>query len=205
MASRPALIGIAGASCSGKSFLAARLRERLGDCTILPTDAYYKDLSRFPLEERARHNFDAPDAIDSPLFEEQLKTLAGGETVSVPTYDFTTHTRAPGCRTVQPSSYIIVEGLFALYWPVVRKLLGLKVFVEAPHDLCLERRIERDCRERGRTPESVRAQYEATVRPMFDKCIAPTRHYADLVISGEAPVEIGASAIIERVSRTEKA
>jgi uridine kinase len=183
----PRLVGIAGPSCSGKTELARWLRGRTG-APILNLDVYYIDLSHLPLEERARRNFDEPAALDYRLILEHARALAAGSPIRAPRYDFTTHARAAGDEVVEPGGLVILEGLFTLYWPELRELLGVKLYVDAPDDLCLARRLERDVRERGRTPESVLRQFEETVRPMAHLHILPTRAYADLVLSGAEPL-----------------
>lgn len=180
------LIGIGGPSCAGKSELARRLAAAL-QAPVLSLDRYYRDLSQLGFEERARWNFDVPEALDADQIAQDLATLAAGRATDVPVYDFTQHVRRQEHETLEPGSHVIVEGLFTLYWAAVRRLLDLKVFVAAPDEVCLARRLERDVRERGRTPESVREQYERTVRPMAERYILPTRAHADLVLDGTAP------------------
>jgi uridine kinase len=197
---RPYLIGIAGPSGAGKSTLAAALAEALG-APIISLDSYYRELAHLPLEERARMNFDEPRALDAGLLAGQLTQLAAGEETSIPIYDFSRHTRAAGATLLRPRDFILVEGLFALYWPEVRALLGTKVFAAAPDDLCFTRRLERDVRERGRTPASVTFQYSATVRPMAEKYILPTRSWADVVVSGAEPLEHSVAAVRAHIAR----
>lgn len=179
------MIGIAGPSGSGKTALANELSAALGPARIIPVDSYYRDLSHLSRVERAQCNFDAPDAIEDGLLVEHIKALAEGNAVSLPVYDFSNHTRETGTILIEPTPCIIIEGLFALYWSLLRELYQFKVFVEASHELCLKRRIERDVAERGRTPESVREQYRQTVKPMYECYIAPTRAYADLIVNSE--------------------
>jgi len=192
------VIGIAGPSCAGKSELARRLAHKLG-ARILPLDCYYRDLSHLPLDERCGMNFDVPEALDVPLLIQQLSLLAEGCEITRPVYDFRQHVRAPEPERVVPAEFIILEGLFALYWEEVRRRLALKVFVEAPPEVCLARRLERDVRERGRTPESVVEQYERTVRPMAERYILPTRALADVVVSGLAPIEESVACVLELI------
>lgn len=182
------LIGIAGASGSGKTYLASHLADLLA-APVLSLDAYYLDLGHLTLEERAQWNFDHPDALDWPLLRAQLTALAAGAAVDVPTYDFSTHTRAPQTRCLVPSEYLLIEGIFALHDPAVRALLTLGIFVDYNDSGCLDRRMARDVAERGRTPSCVLAQYTKTVRPMYLEFIEPTRAYANLVIRGDSPVE----------------
>ena len=184
----PHLIGIAGPSCAGKTELARWLAARLG-APVLNLDHYYVDMTDLPLKERAQRNFDEPAALESSLILTHVHALATGKQIEEPRYDFATHTRVAGGTLILPSPHVIIEGLFALYWPEVRALLGTRLFVEAPDEVCLARRTERDVRERGRTPESVRRQFEATVQPMARQYLLPTRDFADLVLCGADPID----------------
>ena len=200
MSGRPTLIAVAGCSCSGKTTLARALAKKLGG-ELLPLDAYYRDLAHLSLAERARANFDTPEAIEDGLLEEQLSTLLAGREVDRPVYDFTTHTRSAATVRVQPCSAVILEGLFALHWEAVRRMSLLKVFVELDDAACLARRLDRDVRERGRTAVSVREQYTRTVQPMAARYILPARQYADLIVSGAAPVAKSVAAVVSRLRR----
>jgi uridine kinase len=191
----PRLIGIAGASCSGKTELARWLGRRL-DAPILNLDHYYNDLPDLPFEERARQNFDEPAALDYRLILEHTLALSRGEAIRAPQYDFATHRRETAEEEVTPGGYVILEGLFALYWPEVRARFGLSVYVDTPDEVCLERRLRRDTVERGRTRESVLTQYEATVRPMAFLHVRPTAAHADATVAGTEPLEeIGARVL----------
>ena len=182
------LVGIAGPSCSGKTEIASWLSQRTG-APILNLDVYYRDMAGIPMETRAATNFDEPAALDEAAILAHATALARGESVCTPSYDFATHTRVPGERIIASAPLIILEGLFTLYWWELRELLATTVYVDAPHEVCLQRRLERDVRERGRTPESVKWQFETTVRPMADQHICPTRHFAHIVLAGTDPVE----------------
>lgn len=196
----PHLIGVAGPSCAGKSELARALSFRLS-APIISLDSYYIDLAHLPLVQRQRTNFDIPESLDKDLLVRQLRQLLAGETILVPVYDFTRHVRSGAIHPVRPHEFVIIEGLFALYWEEVRALLTTRVFVHADHDTCFKRRLERDVRERGRTPESVREQYETTVRPMADAYILPTCHSAEILLSGTDPVEESVAAVMIRLAR----
>ncbi|MCS7314528.1 MAG: uridine kinase [Bryobacterales bacterium] len=197
---KPVLVGIGGPSCAGKSELARHLMSALA-AQVLALDRYYRDLSHLGLEERAQWNFDVPEALDADQIARDLAMLAAGQAIEVPIYDFAQHVRRPERHRVEPTPYLIVEGLFTLYWEAVRRWLHLKLFVGAPDEVCLVRRLERDVRERGRTPESVRRQYERTVRPMAEKYILPTRGYADLVLDGTAPPDRLLDQVLAELAR----
>jgi uridine kinase len=199
--SKPYLIGIAGPSCAGKTELAGNLALELS-ASILPLDCYYFDLSDRTMEQRAQFNFDEPDALDQKLFAEHVRSLSQGKPTARPAYDFSTHARTGGVEIVEPRKFLIVEGLFVLYWPEVREMFGTRVFVDLPDDRCLERRLVRDVRERGRTPESVRKQFAATVRPMAELHVRPTRAYADLVLSGDHPIRNSIRAVLDHIRET---
>ena len=181
---RPRLVGIAGGSGSGKSTLARALLARSPGC-IVELDWYYHDLSHLPLVERSRWNFDHPDALDWDLLLEQLGRLTSGEAVGPPVYDFMTHTRAGRGPEVGPAPLIVLEGILALHSVEVRSALDLGIFMSTTEPVRLARRLERDIRERGRTPESVHEQFERTVRPMHHAYVEPTRTHAELVADGE--------------------
>jgi uridine kinase len=196
----PRIIGIAGPSGSGKSTLARRLTIVLGgDVAILPIDAYYRDLAGRPAAERAGCNFDAPEAIESPLLRYHVRELAAGRAVDVPAYDFATHTRTAWTRRLRPGAWVIVEGLFALCWPDIRAAYAAAVFIDTADAVCLSRRMARDVRERGRTPESIMAQYSQVVRPMAEVHVLPTRERADIVVPGSASIEEAAELVRSRL------
>ncbi len=189
------IIAVAGPSCAGKTELSKALSHELC-CSVLPLDCYYRDLSDIPLDARAGHNFDVPSALDERLFIEHVRQLSAGRTIERPIYDFTRHARVPHCDSFAAGPYLIIEGLFALYWEEVRNLSATKIFVDAPDSVCLERRIVRDVRERGRTPASVVEQFTATVLPMAELYVRPTRQFADLVLSGEQPLQLSTQAVL---------
>jgi uridine kinase len=193
------IIAIGGPSCAGKTELAKYLARQLS-ATILPMDAYYRDLAFLPMESRCKFNFDIPDSLDHNLFREHITALAAGRQVQRPVYDFTVHTRSSMCELVNPGDFLIVEGLFALYWDDLRPLLTTKVYVDAPDDVCLTRRQARDVLERGRTAEFVHKQYFETVRPMAELYVHTTRRFADLVVSGEVPLEQSSAQVMAKVN-----
>ena len=187
---KPYLIGIAGPSGAGKTELARLLACRLpGGAALVSLDAYYCALAHLDFEERAHCNFDHPDALDWPLIRADVKRISQGLAIDEPVYLFDCHARSSETRRVEPAEFVIIEGLFALYDPLVREFLGASIFVNAPEEVCLDRRISRDTVERGRSRESVIEQYECTVRPMARQFVLPTQRYADLVVSGLNPLE----------------
>jgi uridine kinase len=195
---QPVLIGIAGPSGAGKSELANALRRRLPEpVAVVSLDSYYRSLTHMCFEERAQYNFDHPDALEWPLIVEDVRRMARGEAIEEPVYLFERHARAAQTRRVEPAPYVLLEGLFALYHEQVRERLAARIFVEAPDEVCLDRRIARDTVERGRTREGVIQQYQRTVRPMARQYLLPTRQFADLVVSGESPIEHSVEAVCQ--------
>lgn len=182
------LIGIAGPSCAGKGTLAAWIAQRL-PAEILPIDAYYRPLDHVRLQDRAFINFDDPASIDNSLLQQHLESLIAGNSVDRPIYDFAHHTRKQETVPLMPSGFLLIEGLFTFCWPRIRELLTAAIFITAPDDICLDRRVDRDQRERGRTEESVRGQYSGTVQPMRYRFVDPTTVHAGLTLDGTKPLE----------------
>jgi uridine kinase len=201
---RPYLIGIAGPSGAGKSFLAEHLVRALGSAVILPMDAYYPDLSHVPPCRRASVNFDDPAILDTTLLFDQVTRSANGEAIAQPVYDFAHHTRTSQTITVESREFVIVEGLFTLHWPELRRLLQTRVYVELGDSLCLERRTARDVRDRGRTPEYVQQQFETAVRPMAQRYVAPSAQFADVRVYGASQIEHEVAAVLSHISATRK-
>jgi uridine kinase len=188
------VVGIAGPSGSGKTTLAQAVAERVrGGGVVFALDAYYRDRRGV---DPAEIDVDIPEAIDHELALEHLRALAAGQRVAQPEYDFSTHSRTAQSRILEPAPFVVVEGLFALYWAEVRDLVHTRVFVTLDHNECLRRRIERDVRERGRIRSEVTSQYENKVRPMYDRFIDATRNHAHLVLDGRASVDILAQRIL---------
>jgi uridine kinase len=182
-------MGIAGCSGSGKTTLDAELARTL-DGIHFPLDHYYRDLAHLPMAERTRQNFDDPALIESSLLAEHVAALARGEAIERPLYDFATYTRILGAtETVHPGRLLIVEGLFALVYAELLPIYHLRVYVDAPDEVCFERRMRRDVEERGRTPESVKERYEATVRPSSIACVRPSAAHADLTVDGTGALD----------------
>jgi len=178
------IIGIAGGTGSGKTTVVNKIIERLAekDITILSQDAYYRDNSDLPLEERQKINFDHPDALEFELLAENIRKLNRGETVEQPIYSYLTCTRAAETTTIIPRKAIIVEGILILWPKELRKLMDIKIFVDCEADVRLSRVIHRDMVERGRDVHTVLQRYEDTVRPSHLQFIEPTKRYADIIV-----------------------
>lgn len=177
-------IAIAGASCSGKTTLAHALCSELG-ATLVRIDDYYRPLDDLTYERRCEVNFDHPDAIDSERLIADFKTLLSGRPVLAPRYDFSRHTRFAQGEWVVPERFVVVEGLFSLCYPELVELCDVRVFVDAPEEVCLERRIVRDTLERGRTMEEVTRRFTTHVAPMFTRHVLPTRALASMSVRGD--------------------
>ena len=178
------IIGIAGGTGSGKTTVVRKILQRLpqGEVVILPQDSYYRDSGHLPLEERLEINFDHPDSIEFELLVKHLKELKKGKTIEQPIYSYLTCTRSSETIPIKPCHVIIVEGILVLTNPELRKMMDLKVFVDADADDRLIRVINRDIIERGRSVNKVMERYECTVKPMHLQFIEPSKRFADLII-----------------------
>ena len=181
---RPVVLGVAGGSGSGKSTVVREVCRILGEGTasVLHHDSYYRNLAHLPLEERAARNFDHPDALETELMVQHIRRLLEGAGVEVPTYDFSSHVRSAHTTLLEPKPVVIVDGILVLADERLRETMDLKVFVDTEPEIRLLRRIRRDVLKRGRTPASVIAQYEATVRPMHQEFVEPSKRFADLIV-----------------------
>lgn len=195
----PLIIGVAGGSGSGKTTIAEALRDAIDGVAWIKHDAYYRHLPHLSFEQRSRVNYDHPDSLETDLLVEHLESLRAGQPVEQPVYDFARHLRSDDVVVVAPAPVVVVEGILVFADASLRSLMDLKVFVDTDADLRLARRLERDIRERGRTTESVLAQYLATVRPMHDEFVEPSKKHADIIIPGG--LRIGAVATIIELIR----
>ena len=178
------IIGIAGASGSGKTLVSKNIFENLGSekVVIMQEDSYYKDLSEIPFNDRTGKNFDHPDAFDHSLLEYHLSELVKGNSISHPIYDYKTHSRLKETKTVGPHRVIVLEGILIMNESKLRDLMDIKVFIDNEHDICFIRRLKRDINERARSVDSIINQYMETVRPMYFQFIEPAKRYADIII-----------------------
>ncbi|HEY0874736.1 MAG TPA: uridine kinase [Vicinamibacterales bacterium] len=181
---KPFVIGVAGGSGSGKTTVVRRIVESLGDdqVSLIEHDRYYRPRDDLRLEERAALNYDHPDSLETDLLVQHVKALREGRPVEVPIYDFARHARESGTTTVPPRRAIIVEGILIFTDPDLRRLMDVKVFVDADDDTRFIRRLQRDISERGRTVASVIDQYLGTVKPMHLEFVEPSKRYADIII-----------------------
>lgn len=181
------IIGVAGGSGSGKTTFSRMLQANLGDhfCALLHQDAYYRDMHEYFDRDGGTVNFDHPDSIEFELLVRHLKRLKAAEDIEVPRYDFTTHRRQFDSTPLQVRPVIILDGILLLTQSDLRPLLDFAFFIDTQEDLRFQRRVQRDVRERGRTPEGVREQFLNHVKPMHDLFVDPSRKFADKIISGE--------------------
>lgn len=195
------VVGIAGGTGSGKTTVAKTIAAALpsGRVAMIEFDAYYRDLPDLLPEERARINFDHPDALEIELLVEHLSLLKEGTSVDVPIYDFKTHRRRAESRRVEPARVVLVEGILVFVDPRVRERMDMKIFVDTDADIRAFRRIRRDMEQRGRTFESIREQYYKTVRPMHLQFVEPSKRWADLIIPEGGNNEVALDLIISKL------
>ncbi|MCT4387341.1 uridine kinase [Leuconostoc pseudomesenteroides] len=184
MAQKPLVIGVTGGSGSGKTTVSRELVARMPDnsAILLQQDAYYRDQSEKPFEERVKTNYDHPDSFETDLFVADLERLLAREAIDKPVYDYEKHTRSSDVIHVMPADVIIVDGVLLFNDKRVRDLLDLKVYVDTDDDIRFLRRLERDIEERGRTVRGVIEQYLATVKPMYHQFVEPTKRYANIIV-----------------------
>lgn len=195
------IIGIAGGTGSGKSTVARRIIECLGDGSAarVDMDAYYRHRPELSLDERRRINWDHPDALDVPLFHEQLATLASGHAIEKPVYDYAVHLRAARTIHIEAADVIVADGILLFVDAAVRQLLDIKLFVDEDADLRLVRRIRRDRRYRHRPLEEILEQYITTVRPMHREFVEPSRRWADVILPGGGDNAVATEMIVSAI------
>lgn len=197
------IIGIAGGSGSGKTTVVKAIQNSLNKkVAVISQDSYYKDSSHIPVEERKNINFDHPDAIDWDLLCQQLMDLKEGKAIQQPVYSYITCTRSKE-DTVQimPAEVIIVEGILIFSVAKLRKLLDIKIFVDAEPDDRLMRIIYRDILERGRNMDTAFNHYCDTVKPMHLQFIEPSKRYADIIIPEGGHNKVAIDIIVNTVEK----
>ncbi|HET7025365.1 MAG TPA: uridine kinase [Gemmatimonadales bacterium] len=201
MSQRPLIIGIVGGSGSGKTTVARAILDALAgvDAALIDQDAYYRDLKHLTFDERSRFNFDHPEAFDTDLMVAQIEELAAGRPIDKPTYDYSQHSRAARTERVEPRSVLLVDGIMLFVDPRLRALFDIKIYVEVADDIRFIRRLQRDVAERGRSVESIIAQYLSTVRPMHLEFVEPSRRWADVIVPEGGHNRIGIEMIQARV------
>ncbi len=197
------IIGIAGGSGSGKSTVARKVAESLSDASVafIDMDAYYRDFSELPMEERRRVNWDHPESFDLELLAAHLDRLASGEPIDKPVYDFVTHTRSERVVRIAPADVVVIDGILLFVDEAVRARCDVKVFVDADADIRLIRRIRRDMAIRGRPLDEILAQYLSTVQPMHQQFVEPSKRYADVIIPQGGHNTIAIEMIVAKIHR----
>lgn len=204
---KPIVFGVAGGTASGKTTVARSILDQVGAHRVayLPHDAYYRDLSHLPLDQRAQQNYDHPDALESDLLARHIRDLCAGRAIQLPVYSFADYTRKPETVTVEPAPVILVDGILIFAEPELRALMDIKIFVDVEADIRLIRRIERDTRERGRTLSTTIFQYLDTVRPMDLEFVQPSRRYADVILPGGGQNRVAIEMVVARLHAILKA
>ncbi len=197
---KPFIIGIAGGSGSGKSTVARKVAEGLATSSVafIDMDAYYKNFTGIPLEERRKVNWDHPDAFDFDLL---CTHLADCKAIDKPEYDFVTHLRSPKTRHIEPPAVVVIDGILLLVDERVRDLCDVKVFVDADADIRLIRRIKRDIKSRGRPLEEVLDQYLSTVQPMHLQFVEPSKRYADIIVPRGGHNAVAVEMLVAKIQR----
>lgn len=200
------IIGICGGTGSGKTTVANRILQAVGahEVAFIQQDSYYRDLDKMPLDYRSKVNFDHPDAIDNDLLVAHVRALRAGETVELPIYDFKNHVRRKETLQLEPKLITILEGILIFYESRLLAEMDVKVFVDTPDDIRFIRRLRRDIVERGRTMDSVIEQYLASVRPMHQQFVEPSKRFADVIIPegghNQVSIDLLSGKIRERLS-----
>lgn len=193
-------IGIAGGTGSGKTTITKKLIQRFGgDVSVIYHDNYYKAHHSMPYEERARLNYDHPDAFDTDMLIQAVKELKQGRSVECPVYDYTIHDRSDRTLTVRPARVIVVEGILIFQSRELCRQMDIKIFVDTDADVRIIRRIVRDVRDRGRSLESVVGQYLNTVKPMHEQFVEPSKRNADIIIPEGGHNQVAMEMVMERV------
>ena len=198
---RPLIIGIAGGSGSGKTTLVERLCEQFGeDVSVLTHASYYTPRPDLTDEERDSLNLDHPASFDTDRLISDLEDLIAGKTVQVPVYDFAIQDRLEETRALSPTKIILVEGMLILENKALRNLLDIKLFVDTDDDVRLLRRLLRDTKERGRSLDEVAERYLATVKPMHQQFVEPSKRYADVIIPEGGENAVALLMLIQRIA-----
>ena len=196
------VIGIAGGTGSGKTTLMKNIVDRFRDMvTVISHDNYYKRHDDLTFEERCALNYDEPNALDTSLLAYHLDQLRHGKAIECPVYDFALHNRSDETIHIEPKPVIIVEGILIFENEPLRELMDIRIFVDTDADIRLCRRVKRDVNKRGRSLESVLAQYQSTVKPMHEKYVEPSKKYANLVVPEGGKNLVALDMITGRIQR----
>jgi uridine kinase len=194
------IVGLAGASGSGKSTVAKRVASRLNG-HVISMEVYAREMNHLPLEEREKENYDAPHALDLTLLESHIRDYAAGKAIEAPIYNFAEHVRVSDRREHIPAkSLLIVEGILSLHFAQLRQHFDLSIYLEAPDEVCFHRRKVRDITERGRSLDFIRWQYENAVLPAARQYLLPSKSLANLVLDSNANIAIVEKRLYEAIT-----
>ncbi len=199
----PVLLGVAGGTGSGKTTVARAILTAVGRSRIafVPQDSYYRDIAWSDARPLAEHNFDHPEAFDTPLLVEHLEALKAGQAIEAPRYDFVHHRREERTQRIEPRAVVLVEGILLYAEPAVRDLLDFKIYVDTDADVRLARRVRRDIAERGRKLDDVLRQYIDTVRPMHLEFVEPSKRWADVIVPEGGENRVALEMVSARVEQ----
>ena len=196
------IIGIAGGSSSGKTFLCNKLIKKYNNINSIKVDSYYKDLKNITFEEREKNNFDHPSAFEFNLLIKHLSHILKDEKIKIPIYDYKNHIRSDKFYYINKNyNLILIEGIFSLYKKEIRDMLSLSIFIDTPNDIRKDRRLIRDKKNRKRSISSIIKQYEKTVEPMYTKHVEPTKKYADIIIKNIESTDLGYLELIKKIEK----
>lgn len=204
------ICAIAGGSGAGKTTLAVKVMDLLSGgadvgagrrpCDHIAIDWYYRDLRHITMEERKAVNYDHPDSLEFELFGIHLDELRAGRDVEAPVYDFATHTRNAETRLVEASPIVVTEGILLLAVDAVRPKYDFSVFIDVPEAVRLERRIHRDCAERGRDKDDIVRQWNEFVKPMHHALVQPSMATADRIVGCDEDLDEVAAELAARLT-----
>ena len=198
---KPLVIGIGGGTGAGKTTIARAITSELavGSVAYLQHDAYYRDRPDLSDEDRAKVNYDHPESLENELLVHHIDALCAGEAIERPNYDFVQHRRLTETTRVEASPVVVVEGILLFSDPLLNARYDIKIFIDTPADIRVLRRIRRDLEKRGRSFDDVRRQYYATVRPMHEAFVEPTKYKADLIVPEGGNTRVAIELIVQRI------
>lgn len=207
---RPFVIGVAGGTASGKSTVCAKIMQQLGQTdvdqrqrqvAIISQDSFYKALDDAEKEQatKGQFNFDHPDAFDYNEMMNVMRNIVQGKTVEIPSYDYVSNSKKKSNQAVYPADVVLFEGILVFYWPELRNMFHMKLFVDTDPDTRLSRRVLRDTKERGRDLDQILTQYTTLVKPAFEEFCLPTKKYADVIIPRGADNTVAIDLIVQHI------